>query len=120
MAGHTNLIKEAMESLDDGGDLLRQIAGVHDEGLFSCEQRKNRCNGPFSGGLVDGGSAGGAMAALGTDAQSGPTMSCRRCRRETLQVRSASRSNSNRLVKLMVVWVGAQRCMYSRNSRTQE
>ena len=29
MCRHTNLIEEAVQALDDGGDLLRQIAGVH-------------------------------------------------------------------------------------------
>jgi hypothetical protein len=30
MAGHSNLIEETMQALDDGRHLLRQVAGVHD------------------------------------------------------------------------------------------
>lgn len=31
MAGHTNLVEEAMETLDNRCDLLRQVGSVHDE-----------------------------------------------------------------------------------------
>jgi hypothetical protein len=44
MTWHTDLVEEAMQTLDDGCDLLRQVAGVHGEGFFSCEQRKSRSN----------------------------------------------------------------------------
>ena len=40
MASNTNLIEETVQALDNGGDLLRQVAGVHDECLSSCQQLK--------------------------------------------------------------------------------
>lgn len=33
MTGHADLVEEAMQALDDGRHLLRQIAGVHGVGI---------------------------------------------------------------------------------------
>lgn len=38
MRRHANLIEKAVQALDDGCHLLRQIAGVHD--VFSCCQQR--------------------------------------------------------------------------------
>lgn len=39
MAGHTNLIEEAVQALDNGCDLLRQVGGVHDEPLAATSSK---------------------------------------------------------------------------------
>jgi hypothetical protein len=43
MAGDSDLVEQAMELADDGGDLLGQVAGVHDVG--ACQQWRSVFNG---------------------------------------------------------------------------
>ncbi len=39
MAGYTDLIEEAVQSLNDSGDLLRQVARVHPD--LICRERRS-------------------------------------------------------------------------------
>jgi hypothetical protein len=72
MTGHTDLVEEAMQTLDDGGDLLRQVAGVHGEGDRSAASSARTDQMTIQGrpGRGDG-YAGGTMRSFGTDARVG-------------------------------------------------
>ena len=62
---YANLIEEAVQALNNGGDLLGQVASVH--GGRSAASSKSRClNGPSSGEMP----ARNAAAAVGEEARS--------------------------------------------------
>ena len=52
MAGHADLIEKAMESFNDCGDLLRQVASIHD-GRLGCWQQAERSVGHARRGVKE-------------------------------------------------------------------